>query len=196
MKIPFYTLAIGLIMVGLFLFFGDAPEQFTFYSGVSFKQPWRLITAHFVHSDAQHLIWNLSAFILLGSIIEQYSKTVLIASLGIGIVAINTYLLTLYQLNAYVGLSGVLNTLLVVALFYLCQHELYRCAAIWTLILSMIKIIVESFYGASLFTSISWLPVPEAHLFGWVAGVLMVIKQTLIYFNSNKYTRYKHLVNA
>lgn len=196
MKIPYITLSISALMLALFTFYGGAPELFIWYTNDGFQQPLQLLTAHFVHSDIEHLAWNVGAFILLGTIIEQHSKRCLLLALGVGLVSVNAYLLTFYNLNAYIGLSGVLNTVLIVALFHLCQKPNYRAAAIWTLILSMIKIVYELYSGASVFSSISWSAVPEAHLAGWLGGVVFVSLKTVNYFSINKHKFYKQVVNV
>ena len=195
MKIPFITLSISILMSVLFIFYGGAPESFAWYANAEWNQLWRLLSAHFVHSDIEHCFWNVGAFIILGTIIEQHSKRSLLLAIGTGLLAVNGYLLTYYTLNAYVGLSGVLNAVLIVAVFQLCQNPVYRSAAIWTLILSMIKIMVELYSGTSVFTSISWVAVPQAHLAGWLGGGIFVLLQTANYFNTNKHTRYKQAIN-
>lgn len=179
------------LMALVFAVFGSAPEQFIWLADTGFEQTWRMVSAHFVHSDIEHLAWNVGAFMILGSIIEQHSKRDLIYGLILGVVAVNVYLLSLYQLNAYAGLSGVLNTLLVVALFRLCQSPVYRAAAMWTLVLSMLKIIVELYSGQSVFSSIAWQAVPQAHLVGWLAGMAFVSLQAVNKFNTEQRKLYK-----
>ena len=195
MKMPYITLSITGVMLTLFVLMGGAPEPLTWFANTD-QSVWRLLTAHFVHSDLEHLLWNTGAFLLLGGIIEQYSRRDLLIALAVGVLAINCYLLTLYSLAAYIGLSGVLNTLLIVALFRLSSDSEYRDAAIWTLLLSMAKIVYELYTEHSVFSSISWIAVPEAHLVGWLAGVLLVTVQTVNYFSKNKFKRYKQVVNV
>jgi len=195
MKIPFITISISSVMMALFVLLGSAPETLVWLADHN-DQTWRSISAHFVHSDTEHLLWNLAAFLILGSIIEQYSKRDLLIALLVGILVVNSYLYTLYDLNAYVGFSGVLNTLLIITLFNLSQQPHYRDAAIWVLLMSMAKIIYELYSEQSVFSSISWAAVPEAHLAGWVGGILIVITKTINYFGKNKFQRYKSVVNV
>jgi len=149
-----------------------------------------------MHSDLAHLLWNASAFLILGSIIEQRSKCDLLLAIVSGVIAVNVYLLLFFNLNAYVGLSGVLNTVLIVALYHLSQQSPYRSTALWTLAFSMLKIIVELQSQQSLFTSISWAAVPAAHLAGWLAGMVIVMIKTANYFSKNKFKRYQNVVNV
>ena len=121
MKLPIVTLSISGLMALVFIAFGGAPEPFIWLADTGFAQTWRMLTAHFVHSDFEHLLWNLAAFMVLGTVIERHSTRDLLYGLIVGVVAVNVYLSSVYQLTAYAGLSGVLNTLLVIALFKLCQ---------------------------------------------------------------------------
>ena len=191
MKLPIITLSISGLIALAFIAFGGAPEPFIWLADTKLTQTWRMLTAHFVHSDPEHLAWNLAAFMILGTIIEQHSKRDLLYGLVVGIVAVNIYLSTVYQLTAYAGLSGVLNTLLVVALFKLCQIPSYRAAAMWTMVLSMLKIIVELYSGHSVFSSIAWQAVPQAHLVGWIAGAAFVSIQAMNRFNTEQRDLYK-----
>ena len=176
MKTPVITLSLSTVMVALFVFFGGAPTLFTWISDTAYiEQFWRLISAHFVHSDVEHLVWNVAAFTVLGAIIEQRSKRDLLLSIIAGVVAVNVYLLGFYSLSAYVGLSGVLNSVLTIALFHLYQQPAYRMAALLTAVLSMAKIVFELSSGQSVFTSLVWPPVPQAHLAGWLGGAALVL---------------------
>ena len=179
MKTPFITLSITILMAMLFTVFGSAPEQLTWFTRDDWQQPWRLLTAHFVHSDIQHLIWNAGAFLLLGSIIEQFSRRDLLLSIFVGIISVNIFLISLYELNAYVGFSGVLNSILIVTLFKLSTKDEYQDVVHWTLMLSMLKIIIELYSKESLFSSITWATIPEAHLCGWLAGVVLILVQVV-----------------
>ena len=191
MKLPIMTLSISGLMALAFIIFGGAPEKFVWLADTGLTQTWRMLTAHFVHSDFEHLAWNLIAFMVLGAVIERHSKQDLLYGLIVGIVAVNVYLGSVYQLTAYAGLSGVLNTLLVVALFRLCQIPSYRAAAMWTMVLSMLKIVIELYSGHSVFSSISWQAVPQAHLVGWITGAAFVSIKAMNKFNTEQRHLYK-----
>lgn len=196
MKLPIITILISILMVVLYTVFGSAPESLIWLAESPFDQTWRLVSAHFVHSDGQHLAWNLGAFILLGAIVEAHSKRDLLVSIGVGVIAVNVYLLSFYELTAYAGLSGVLNSILVVALFHLCQYKAYRAAAMWTMILSMIKIIYELYSGHTVFSSIAWTAVPQAHLAGWLIGGAFVSLQSIRRFKIQRFSLYKMAIKV
>jgi len=173
MRFPTLTLIISIALGALYGLFGATPEALIWHHNSA--DAWRWVSGHFVHISAAHLAWNLIALIVLGSILEQYRRRDVLFSLLAGTITINLYLASAYSLPAYAGLSGILNSLLVVALYRLCSSETYRHAALLTLIGSMLKIIIEMNIGASLVANLSWPPVPEAHFFGWLAGVAMCI---------------------
>ena len=180
MKFPILTFSISAVVIALYAIFGNTPQELIWLAGETTQRPWSFVTAHLVHISAAHLVWNVAAFFILAAIIEQTSKREVMIALGAGMMAVNLYLLQWFNLGAYAGLSGVLNTLLVVALYNLSKQEDYRTAAIITLVASMAKIILELFSSYSLFSSLPWPAVPQAHLAGWVAGVVIVVLLNLV----------------
>jgi len=139
------------------------------------QRAWQWLSSHWVHINKQHLIWNMAALLILASLIEQTSRLLVLAALALGILGVNIYLAFFYSLDAYAGLSGALNSLLVIALYCLYQRPEYRAAAVITLILSVAKIIVEMLIQASLFSNLPWPPVPQAHLAGMLGGFLLIL---------------------
>ncbi|MEE9338293.1 MAG: rhomboid family intramembrane serine protease, partial [Methylococcaceae bacterium] len=68
---PIKTLIMVLMMYLLWVFFGPAPEQLIYDRAlISQGEIWRLLTAHLVHLDSEHLILNLAALLVLGSLLE------------------------------------------------------------------------------------------------------------------------------
>ncbi len=133
------------------------------------------VSGHFIHADVQHLIWNLIAFGVLGGILERRSKATLLASLAVGIVAVDLLLLSpLGTVQYYCGLSGVINTLLGVALWVLWKESQNRMIVIVAMA-NMLKITLEVIIGVSLLTDISWPPYPLSHLAGFLASPLVFL---------------------
>lgn len=167
-KFPTLTISLSLATIGLFLLFGETPPTLIWQSNQ--LELWQLISSHFVHISIQHLLWNIIAFIILGSIIEQHSSRRLILTLAMGCTAVNLYLFSLFDLPAYAGLSGVLNSLLVVALYQISKLPEYNTAAWLSLIASVSKLLYEWHTGTTLLTSLAWPSVPEAHFVGLIGG--------------------------
>ena len=171
MKFPTITTAISVMLSAIFILFGPMPEALTWQS--QFEISWQMVSTHFVHISGEHFAWNLVAFIILGSYLEQHSKKRLIVSLVVGLVFVNVYLLAFYPLSAYAGFSGVLNTLLVSCLFQLAQKPDYTMAAIVTFVAAIAKIMIEWMFHTAIFSSLIWPSVPEAHMAGIIGGVLI-----------------------
>ncbi len=190
-----YKITVFLFTLISILFFslGAVPESLYFnQTAISNGEYWRLITAHLVHSDLEHLIWNLCALVIISSLIEQKNRVLLLLSIVISIITIDYYLwFNSIEIINYAGFSGVLNTLLVITLFQQWQnHKACRIININIIIhqlpviiysISAIKIIVELLSQQAIFSHTTWLAVPQVHLVGFIAGTIVA---TLIYLSN------------
>jgi rhomboid family GlyGly-CTERM serine protease len=163
------------LMAVLFAALGPAPEAWVYdRSAIVYGEWWRLLSGHWVHSDGGHLIWNLGALLVLGWVIERHNRGMLFISLLAGTLGVNLMLwLALPELARYCGLSGVLNTLLLFAFAALWR---VATAPVLTVIgtLSFAKILVETLAGQALITNATWQSVPQAHLAGWLIGLVLI----------------------
>lgn len=173
MKFPFLSFCLSAVCVLLYSAIGAMPDHIMWHAQDG-QRVWQWLSGHFVHISSQHLVWNIAALFILGSIIEQTSRRLLVAALMFGLIGVNLYLFLLFDLAAYAGLSGVLNSVLVIALYCLYQHPDFRAASLITLVLSLAKILVELSINHSLFSNLPWPPVPQAHLAGLIAGLVLV----------------------
>jgi rhomboid family GlyGly-CTERM serine protease len=174
MRLPIVTISIALTTICVFLLGGPVPDQLIWHNGEGTKI-WQWLSAHFAHISSEHLSWNIVAFVILGSIIEQTSRKVLGLALVAGVIGVNLYLASLFTLDAYAGLSGALNAMLLIALYFLYQLADYKIASVVTLVLSLAKIVVEYFFGLSIFSTLAWPAVPEAHLAGLIGGAVLIL---------------------
>ena len=119
------------LLAGLGLIHALLPAKDVFYFGateIAQGQAWRLVTGHLVHADWSHLLWNALGLVVLGWLIEHRSRRLLLAALAAGISTVSLLLLSpLSSLDYYCGLSGVLNSLLAVALWL----EWRSCRSCW-----------------------------------------------------------------
>jgi rhomboid family GlyGly-CTERM serine protease len=172
---PLFTGGLLALLAGLFALF-PGPESLAFNAdAVAGGEVWRLVTGHFVHADLEHLAWNGLALAVLGWLIEREERTLLLVALSAGVLSVSALLLSpLATLSQYCGLSGVLNSLLVVTLFV----EWRRGAGLPVLLVgagSVAKLIWELSHGSSLLTQIDWPPYPAAHAAGMLGGILMLL---------------------
>ncbi|MES9993733.1 MAG: rhombosortase, partial [Candidatus Thiodiazotropha sp.] len=136
---------------------------------------WRLLSGHLIHADWEHWFWNATALAVLGLYLEKQSRYLWMLGMLAGITSVNILLLSEWsQVTRYCGLSGVLNTLLVLALFrYWRQTDSAWVMAAAFICLS--KLTLELHSGTSLLTHITWPPYPPAHLAGTLAGVFLLL---------------------
>lgn len=189
-KFPWLTLTLSGLMAALFVALGPAPAEWIYDRGaITNGEWWRLISGHWLHSDPAHLGWNLGAFVLLGCLVERRSRSTLILSLALGTFAVDLTLWTfLSELERYCGLSGVLNSVFLVALTAAHPTAARRSKDDWLLLsvalLSLGKILVELVSGQALFTDTAWPSVPAAHLAGWLAGLTMIVARAISFHDS------------
>ena len=174
--LPWLTLALSGSMALLYLVLGPAPPAWVYdRDAIVAGEWWRLVSGHWVHSDLPHLGWNLGATLLLGGLLELRDRRAWLIALAAGTGAVDAALwFGLPGLTRYCGLSGVLNAVLLPLLFALGRTVPARLLAL-SGALSLGKILTELAAGQALFTQAAWPSLPEAHLAGWLAGLLPVV---------------------
>ncbi|MET0027011.1 MAG: rhombosortase [Candidatus Thiodiazotropha sp.] len=177
MKLPKLTLATILLTAGLML----APQVHELlyfeHDQVLSGSWWRLLSGHLIHTDWGHWFWNMAALGVLGGYLEQNSRILWISTILAGVVSVDLLLMSgVTQVTRYCGLSGVLNTLLVMAL-YLYGRQTRSGWVIVAGLICLAKLILELHSGTSLLTHIRWPPFPPAHLAGTLAGAVMILTQ-------------------
>jgi rhomboid family GlyGly-CTERM serine protease len=174
-QIPFLTSSLLMTLVGLYFLVPDQAMLYFSAGNIAHGEAWRIITGHFMHSDPDHLVWNCLGLMVLGTLIEQRSRTLLCMALATGIASVSLLLMTpLAQLEFYCGLSGVLNALLVVAIWLEWQAT-RSWLAIVVACGSITKVVVEVILGTSLFTHIDWPPFAWSHAAGLAGGLLLIV---------------------
>ena len=141
MKFKFYALKLSAIMFFIFLLqfvFSDFTSLFLLNQN-SFSELWRFVTAIFLHGGFPHLLYNLFALALFGSILEKYigSKKFLFVFFVTGIfanlISINYYDSSLGASGAIFGIIGALvliRPMLVVWAFGL-PMPMFLAGALW-----------------------------------------------------------------
>jgi rhomboid family GlyGly-CTERM serine protease len=173
-RIPVLTIGLLTTLFTLHWLVTDKTALYFSAAGIFDGEAWRIISGHFMHADLQHLLWNCLGLAVLGTLLEFRSRTVLLASLGTGIVVVSALLLTPYaKLDYYCGLSGVLNTLLLVALWLEWKSTRSRLIILITCA-CIAKVVIEVSQGVSIMTHITWPPYAWSHVAGLI-GALPVI---------------------
>jgi rhomboid family GlyGly-CTERM serine protease len=177
-RFPILTISLLMALIGLHCLVPDKTFLYFNAADIARGETWRIVTGHFMHADVEHLLWNCLGLAVLGMVIEQHSRTMLWAALGAGIASVSVLLLTPFpQLDYYCGLSGVLNTLLLVALWLEWQ-----ATRSWLIMAiaggSIAKAVIEVTMGASIMTHISWPPYAWSHVAGLIGGLILVWGQS------------------
>jgi len=173
-KFPIITVSLTLLCTAIHFLVEQKHDLYLAKELIWQGEYWRAVTGHFIHSDFQHLLWNGVGLLILGLLIERHSTKLLLLTLVSGLLSVNTLLLNpLSTIDLYCGLSGVLNSLLVVALWL--EWKASHSKIILLVATGCIsKIVLEILVGQALFTDISWPPYPWSHLAGFFGGLFVV----------------------
>jgi rhomboid family GlyGly-CTERM serine protease len=174
-RFPLLTTSLLMLLAGFHWLVPDRSLLWFSADAIAQGETWRFISGHFVHADTVHLLWNALGLAILGGLIEWRSRSMLLAALAAGIVAVGTLLLTpASPLEYYCGLSGVLNSLLAVALWME-----WRATRSWLVIAvacgSLGKVVIEVSTGVSIVSDISWPTWAWSHAAGLVGGLIAVL---------------------
>jgi rhomboid family GlyGly-CTERM serine protease len=151
-------------------------------------QIWRLFSAHFVHLSAAHLLGNALGVILLAYIAGRSLNNligILLLAWCVLVVGIGLYGYAGY-LERYVGLSGVLHGLLLVAPFVSTFYSRRIAACFLWVIISKVAWEQSSFYDdMSMVGLIGGRVEANAHLLGVIAGLFFL----LVYYAYSYYLK-------
>lgn len=148
-------------------------------AAVESGEVWRLLTGSLVHHTPSHLLWNLAAIAVTGTLIELLGLGRRLAVLCLAAAAAVGVAVHLFDpaLDVYAGLSGVA----VAAVAFLCLDGLgergawrWTCAAALAALAA--KLAVELGTGSSVFGDLStagFTLAPVSHLAGALAAVAL-----------------------
>jgi len=174
-QLPFLTITLVVVLIGLHFMPADKTLLYFSAADIARGETWRILSGHFIHADLQHLFWNCLGLMVLGALIERRSRWMLCAALITGVTAVSFLLLSpMSQLDYYCGLSGVLNTLLLVALWLEWTHTHSRVLIV-VACACLAKVIVEVSQGTSVITHISWPPYAWSHVAGLAGGLVVIL---------------------
>ncbi len=173
--LPWRTLFLSAGAVVAYLILGAAPEAWVFDRvAIAQGEWWRLIAGHWMHSDLMHAVWDIAALLLLGTLFEARLQWRLPWALLVATVGVDAWLWWGDPaLQYYCGLSGILNSLLIVGLLQFWRD--YRHPLILlTGVGAALKIIVEINAGQALLTQTAWPSVPTVHAVGFLCGLVFI----------------------
>ncbi len=147
--------------------------------GIQAAQWWRLVSGHFVHMNVVHGALNIAVFIVFSFSLGPYLSLLRWLISGVVICLSISLCLFLFSPNVawYVGFSGVLHGLLMVGLGFGIIKLRDKLLAV-VLLLLVAKIVREQLPGFNRDHLTHWIDgavVVDAHLYGAIAGVLLVL---------------------
>ena len=174
--LPWRTLLLSAGAIAAYLILGAAPEVWVFDRvAIAQGEWWRLVTGHWVHSDLAHAVWDIAALLLLGTLFEARLQWRLPLALLVATVGVDAWLWWGDPaLQYYCGLSGILNSLLIVGLLQLWR-DLRHPLIMFTGVGAAVKIIVEINTGQALLTQTAWPSVPTVHAVGFLCGLVLAV---------------------
>lgn len=143
-------------------------------------RPWTLVTAHLVHLDTRHLLANLAALaallwvaanLRLATTTPRVCDTA--AMLGGAWVAVCAGLLSgVWEIDWYVGLSGLLYGLFAGLAFTLARRPVVGWLGLALLAGGLVKIVLDLRTGVGTVGGLGIALVPPAHFCGFLGGLI------------------------
>jgi len=175
-QLPWLAIIITAIPVFVYLVLGPAPEWLIFdRKAVLQGEVWRLVTGHWVHSDAEHALWDIAALGILSVILDKQSRVLLIISLTLGTFGVDIWIWYINEsLDYYCGLSGILNTVFISVIFSLWEKT--ENSILWIIFTGAVaKVLLEIITSQAVFTQTAWPSVPEVHAVGLLIGIVTML---------------------
>ena len=176
-RLPWFTVVSTLFCCLVYGLSMPETESLAYDRALIFQnEPWRLLTAHFVHLNFQHLAWNVGSYAVMSYMFERDLGVSPARQIGVilfSAIVVDALLLVDASLSGYAGLSGVLNGMLAVMLWESWRQTKSR--SVWLVtILSVGKIAYEAATGNTLFVDVPWPAAAEGHAGGFFAGIVFV----------------------
>jgi len=181
--------------VGLHFAAGLRPRLDLQFHALSMSNVYRVVTCHWLHWSADHLIWDLVVFAVLGAMCEwrsprSYLGTVLLSAIAIPLCVMHW----LPEVGSYRGLSGIDTALFGLLVSGLLVQRTKDHDWSGTLLFAFFliglsgKITMETISHTNIFVSdTSFVPVPLAHLVGAIIGVATGVSEWLVVTPKHKF---------
>lgn len=173
-RVPLLTAGLSAAAIAIYAIGGDPLALERGAGGCE----WRWLTAHLAHFDANHLVWDLAVFAVLGAWVESTSRRTFSLIFLASAAAISAAVWFLApELSSYRGLSGIDSALaaaVAVGLYRNASKPAERWLPLGLLAALAGKIAWEFGTGGTLFVNAeSYVGVPLAHLVGALVGGLL-----------------------
>lgn len=187
-QIAIWPLCILLIIIILAAFDGYIHDAIRFdYHAIKQGEWWRLLTAHVIHLNFTHTALNGAGFLLIAWMLPKGHWVIWLAFYVASALFISTMVYLKAEVFWYVGASGVLHGLMMLAAFFSRWLEPWRRFAMLLLILG--KVIWEQtpwYSDEQVYSMIGGHVVVDSHFWGAMAALFVIIIYYLSSLFSNK----------
>ena len=180
---PLTTMALAL--VGIAAHFQEPLSAWLTYDRTAIQagETWRLLTGHLTHYSADHLLWDVLMFVVLGVTVERRNRVGFIVTVIASASAITAVLWLAHpQIEEYRGLSGIDSALFTQAAIYLhrdgrrLNRPLVRQISLALLVAFSLKLVYEIASGDTLFVDSSdFVSLAVVHAAGGLVGVVSAV---------------------
>jgi len=156
----------------------DARAHFGWDASRAWLEPWRLVSCHFVHLGARHLLANLAALLLLAWVASRHRAGPSFALGGFAAAAAVSLGIAAgpVPIAWYVGLSGMLYGIFAREALRLAQPPARRRwlgAALY--LAGLAKVVADLRLGVGSMGALGIPLAPPAHLYGYLGGTLAAL---------------------
>lgn len=173
-RLPLVAIALALVSAAIHLGSGVAETLQFDRTAVASGEWWRLFTAHYTHFDANHLVWDVAALLVLGTLAERESRGRMVVALVVASLAISLAVWRWQpQFEFYRGLSGLDSALFGLVAAGFLRHPRGSMKILGALAIAGFggKAAYEYATADALFASAAnYAPAPLAHLVGLIVG--------------------------
>ena len=180
MKSSIAYLAVSLVIVTALAILGPWLNPYLDWNREALQQMqlWRLITGHLVHLNHWHAAMNLSALLAVMFIVGRGLKPLLWLLLFVILSLFTSVALYFFtpELTNYVGLSGVLHGIIAIGFLKTFSRSPWLSAIVLIYVGGRtIHQQLPGFDAEYLRSTIGGTVIVDAHLYGFIAGILLYI---------------------
>lgn len=164
-------------------------DVFIYFQPLMFEQPWRFLTAHWVHLGWIHYVMNISVLLCLPLIFPKlHVKWLIVGAVCLPIIMSLIFYRYYPELQAYAGFSGVLHGLYVIAALINLKYPSEQKIAGFILFGLVVKLCWEVYVGGNASATAQLIGYPvfiAAHQWGALLAFVGVIIGYTITSKSN-----------
>lgn len=153
-------------------------DVFIYFQPLMLEQPWRFLTAHWVHVGWIHYVMNMMALLCVPLIFPKLQvRWLIFSAICLPVLMSSVFYCYYPELQAYAGFSGVLHGIYVIAAFINLNYPSERKFALLILIGLIIKLFWEVYVGGAASATAQLIGYPvliEAHQWGVLFALIFV----------------------